>query len=548
MRTFFFSTKLVIILKLLSERALAMVLAQNRHHRSFLMKNGAPKILLFSVLAISCVHGPEQKQMLKQDSNPSTETDIAIEPSSTTALGRAAQELSTLTRGKIRYSPKFLAENPQSAGSFSRQKNTLYIDKFTLENPNASSLILNHEMLHARVFGELTRRAPAPWYVSFNGANFGSSSLFLDETLAYRHDLAESALLLTNALDADSLPAFHEATLNEIRVQVGHRFATEPAPQPATLSGHSLAVDAVANKILHGSQHSARAAAALAALPMDAKLCNAAKYDEEFGVTVAEIHTISIGETFSSRIFLPTSGGLNDPRNCVLLQKQVADAKKFAQESSNLFKQAKAELEHILALPQGNVKTELKIFAQKTAKTPIPRAEPSIGRTILSHSSKQGKEFLRPKAAPVLSFTPDLFALLASLRATVATENAVGIAASQVGVSQRVILVKRVDREPKTNFVAYINPEITERSAETVLEWEGCLSVPEGAGQVRRSHSIRIRALNERGEKVEETVEGFAARIFQHEIDHLDGTLFIDKKEPGELLSREEVRRLRQKK
>lgn len=106
----------------------------------------------------------------------------------------------------------------------------------------------------------------------------------------------------------------------------------------------------------------------------------------------------------------------------------------------------------------------------------------------------------------------------------------VGIAAPQVGVLRRVVAVQRFDKEGEP-FEFFINPEIIELDPELELGGEGCLSVPEISGQVWRSQSLLLRYRDVRFEEHIERIEGFTAVIFQHEIDHLDGVLFIDKME-----------------
>ena len=103
----------------------------------------------------------------------------------------------------------------------------------------------------------------------------------------------------------------------------------------------------------------------------------------------------------------------------------------------------------------------------------------------------------------------------------------VGIAAPQVGILRCMVAVQRFDKEGEP-FEFYINPEIVERIGEKKCGGEGCLSVPEIRGEVERGHTIRLRYRDERFVEREETIEGFTAVIFQHELDHLDGKLFID--------------------
>ncbi|MDR0955241.1 MAG: peptide deformylase [Rikenellaceae bacterium] len=106
----------------------------------------------------------------------------------------------------------------------------------------------------------------------------------------------------------------------------------------------------------------------------------------------------------------------------------------------------------------------------------------------------------------------------------------VGIAAPQVGIRKQLIAVERHDR-PEPEFAFYANPRIERYSEEKALGREGCLSVPNRTEAVPRSTAIVISYLDEQsGQRVEETVEGFTAVIFQHEIDHLAGILYIDRK------------------
>lgn len=100
----------------------------------------------------------------------------------------------------------------------------------------------------------------------------------------------------------------------------------------------------------------------------------------------------------------------------------------------------------------------------------------------------------------------------------------VGIAAPQVGVAKRIIVVKT-----KTGPEVFVNPKIISKSLRLIESEEGCLSVPEVFGVVKRHKSVKIRALDRQGEKIQLKASGFEAIVFQHEIDHLDGILFIDK-------------------
>ncbi len=122
--------------------------------------------------------------------------------------------------------------------------------------------------------------------------------------------------------------------------------------------------------------------------------------------------------------------------------------------------------------------------------------------------------------------TPEMTLLIQELKETMGKENGVGIAAPQIGVHDRVIIVE-TDGVP----TAYINPVITERSFRMVDSEEGCLSVPGCWGVVKRHRSVSVKAFAESGEPVSLKAQGLLSIIFQHEIDHLDGILFIDRAE-----------------
>jgi peptide deformylase len=113
----------------------------------------------------------------------------------------------------------------------------------------------------------------------------------------------------------------------------------------------------------------------------------------------------------------------------------------------------------------------------------------------------------------------------------------VGIAAPQVGINRRLILVQRFDKEDEP-FEAYFNPVIVSSAAEMVTRDEGCLSIPGCRGPVERPDIVEIKYIDKQGKEVTETVQGFTARIFQHEIDHLNGVLYTDLLKADSLLRR----------
>lgn len=115
-------------------------------------------------------------------------------------------------------------------------------------------------------------------------------------------------------------------------------------------------------------------------------------------------------------------------------------------------------------------------------------------------------------------------------------EVGVALAAIQIDRPYRVVIIRNDFEDKKDrSFSVFINPEITKTVGEPVEDYEGCLSVKDIYGKVPRYPKVKIKALNEKGQEVRVTAEDFLARVFQHEIDHTNGTLFIDhiKDEPG---------------
>jgi peptide deformylase len=141
---------------------------------------------------------------------------------------------------------------------------------------------------------------------------------------------------------------------------------------------------------------------------------------------------------------------------------------------------------------------------------------------------------LRRKARSVKSFGPELQKLIDDMIETMRDAPGVGLAAPQVNVPLRLFVAEWSDDEdgdaPAKTYVL-INPEIKRKSRHTVVGVEGCLSIPGYLGEVERPESVTIQAYNRRGQKVKIKANGWLSRIFQHENDHLNGELFIDKAE-----------------
>lgn len=141
---------------------------------------------------------------------------------------------------------------------------------------------------------------------------------------------------------------------------------------------------------------------------------------------------------------------------------------------------------------------------------------------------------LRSKTAPVKQIDESLQRLIDDMAETMHAAPGVGLAANQVGVPLRLAVIDVSPRDEKgrrNSLVVIINPEIV-ASEGTVVEEEGCLSIPELAEKVKRSAKVVVRAQDRTGRPIEIRAEGLLAKALQHEIDHLNGLLFIDRLSP----------------
>ncbi len=144
-----------------------------------------------------------------------------------------------------------------------------------------------------------------------------------------------------------------------------------------------------------------------------------------------------------------------------------------------------------------------------------------------------GSPVLRERAKPVAEINGSVVALAQDMRETMHAFSGVGLAGNQVGVLLRIITV--LHPEKKEDLVV-INPEIAFAGEEKEIGEEGCLSIPEIYGKVERARQILVRGMDLKGREVEILAEGLFARILQHEIDHLDGVLFVDRLHPAKRL------------
>ncbi|MBT0665355.1 peptide deformylase [Geobacter pelophilus] len=144
-------------------------------------------------------------------------------------------------------------------------------------------------------------------------------------------------------------------------------------------------------------------------------------------------------------------------------------------------------------------------------------------RTILTFPDPE----LKKKSLPVTVINDKTRELVRDMAETMYDAPGVGLAAPQIGVHQRIIVIDVAGKDEEPNLIVAINPVIVHADGESYEE-EGCLSVPKYAANVRRHARVVIKALNLDGEEVTCKADGLLAIAFQHEIDHLDGILFVD--------------------
>lgn len=143
---------------------------------------------------------------------------------------------------------------------------------------------------------------------------------------------------------------------------------------------------------------------------------------------------------------------------------------------------------------------------------------------------------LKQKARKVSTIDGSIQQLIDDMVETMQQASGVGLAAPQVGVPLRVIVLQMPDEEP----IAIINPEIVKRAGEREVT-EGCLSVPGYAGEIKRSVSVTVKGRNRQGKAIRIKATGLIAQALEHELDHLDGTLFIDRLESRDKLHKVEA-------
>ncbi|MFH1162313.1 MAG: peptide deformylase [Candidatus Jorgensenbacteria bacterium] len=146
--------------------------------------------------------------------------------------------------------------------------------------------------------------------------------------------------------------------------------------------------------------------------------------------------------------------------------------------------------------------------------------------------NKEQEKVLRRKLPPVDFAREDkkeLKGLVKQMRAVMREANGVGLSANQIGIHKRLFVAQVPDGQGHTKFYAVVNPEITKTSKDTATLEEGCLSAPEHYGLVERPLRVTLQGFDTNGRKVKIKAWGLLARVFQHEVDHLDGKLFVDR-------------------
>jgi len=140
---------------------------------------------------------------------------------------------------------------------------------------------------------------------------------------------------------------------------------------------------------------------------------------------------------------------------------------------------------------------------------------------------KYGDPVLRRRAEEIPVINEEIKNLASDMLATVKSIGGIGLAGNQVGIAKRIFVIDRTHIDGEEEPIILINPELVELSGNQVIE-EGCLSAPGIYEDVTRAQKVRVRALNLEGKKVEIEGEGLLSRALLHEIDHLNGVLFID--------------------
>lgn len=151
---------------------------------------------------------------------------------------------------------------------------------------------------------------------------------------------------------------------------------------------------------------------------------------------------------------------------------------------------------------------------------------------VLLVTNKKEEKFLREKLPPLILTREDkkeLKELIKRMRLAMKEYNGVGLSANQIGVPKKIFIAQVPDSNGRQKFYAVLNPEIKKVSKEKEVIEEGCLSVPDQFGLVERAYKVSLEGYNMQGKKIKIKAWGLLARVFQHEVDHLNGVIFLDK-------------------
>ncbi len=149
--------------------------------------------------------------------------------------------------------------------------------------------------------------------------------------------------------------------------------------------------------------------------------------------------------------------------------------------------------------------------------------------SVLKIETGKDNPILRAKSKEVEKIDKKLLKFIENMKETMMVDNGLGIASPQVGVNLRVIVCHLNYDSPNAMIIPMINPKITFRSEEMIVGEEGCLSLPDQFGDVERHKEIVVKFLDKKGNEQVLRLEGMNATVVQHEVDHLDGVLFIDR-------------------
>lgn len=155
---------------------------------------------------------------------------------------------------------------------------------------------------------------------------------------------------------------------------------------------------------------------------------------------------------------------------------------------------------------------------------------------IVTIEKKNDEKFLRTKTVPFdikklqdKSNAKNIRELIKTMRESMKRARGIGLSANQIGIGERFFIAQVPDSQGRQKFYTVFNPEIIKKSKTTETIEEGCLSVPNAYGPTERNYEVTLIGYDQRGKKLKIKAWGLLARVFQHEVDHLDGTLFVDK-------------------